>query len=142
MVNDKMAMRGGNPELKDEYKDLPIPPCGEQLIKNLSREVWIEYIFKVLGEELVGEKVRVTRANEDDYEDLVLGEELTIKSVSSRSYHLNPNYTDYSFKLVEYEYDTDIHDGFMSATEQPPYFEFVRFEELKEFTSERHARTN
>lgn len=130
-----------NPDLKEHYERFAKTPRGEQLIKNLSRDVWVEYIFKTLGQELVGEKVRVNRVNEDDYEDLVLGEELTIKSVSSRPYLLNPNYTDFSFKLVEYDYDTDINDGFMSDDDQPPYFEFVRFEELKEIASERNTRT-
>jgi hypothetical protein len=131
-----------NSELKADYERFAKTPRGEQLIKNLSREVWVEFIFVKLGEELVGEKVRVTRVNEDDYEDLVLGEELTIKSVSSRPYLLNPSYRDYAFKLVEYDYETEIQDGFMSKTEQPPYFEFVRFEELKEIASERNARNN
>jgi hypothetical protein len=131
-----------NSEMKDECERFAKTPRGEQLIKNLSREVWIEFIFAKLGEELIGEKVRVARVNEDEWEGLVLGEELTIKSVTSRPYLLNPNYTDYTFKLVEYDYDTEIQDGFMSETEQPPYFEFVRFEELKEIASERHARNN
>lgn len=135
-------MSDWNSELKADYERFAKTPRGEQLIKNLSREVWVEFIFAKLGEELVGEKVRVTSVNEDEWEGLVLDEELTIKSVSSRPYLLNPNYRDYTFKLVEYDYETEIQDGFMSETEQPPYFEFVRFEELKEIASERNARNN
>lgn len=97
----------------------------DTFLKRMIYDCRVEAIFRHHGNTMVGEKVRVQGVRETEFEGLVVGEELTISSVS---------FTDSGvvFTVEEYEGDIDIYYNMFYNTESEPLLELVNFHQLYE----------